>query len=68
MIKSFWAGNDNKDEVKLEIEEIGGVKIGVEELEEYFKRINIKSIKIRGNNINNVKWSNVKIRVKKNKK
>ena len=68
MIKSFWADNDNKDEVKLEIEEIGGVKIGVEELEEYFKRINIKSIKIRGNNINNVKWSNVKIRVKKNKK
>lgn len=67
MIKSFWGDNHNGG-MKLEIEEIGGVKIGVEELEEYFKRINIKSIKIRGNNINNVKWSNVKIRVKKNKK
>jgi len=66
MIKSFW-GDKHNGGIKLEIEEIRGVKIGIEELEEYLKRINIKSIKIRGNNINNVKWSNVKIRVKENK-
>ena len=69
MIKSFWAGNDNKYEVKLEIEDkIGGAKITVEELEKYFETINKKGIKIRGNNINNDRCSNVKIGVKKNKK
>ena len=69
MVKSFWGGNDNKGVVKLEIEDIGGVKITVEELEEYFETINKKKIKIRGNNINNVKTrDNVKIRIKKDKK
>lgn len=71
MIKSFWGGNDNKYEVKLEIEDkIGGVKLTLEELEEYFETLNKKGIKIRGNNIINVnvKCSNVKIGVKKDKK
>ena len=62
MINSFW-GDKHNGRVKLEIEEIGGVKIGLEKLEEYFKKINIKSIKIKDNNINNVK-----IGVKKDKK
>ena len=61
MIKSFW-GDKHNGGMKLEIEEIGRVEIDIEGLEEYLKIINIKSIKIRGNNINNVK-----IRVKENK-
>ena len=67
MVKSFWVDNHNVG-IKLEIEDIGGVKQTVKELEEYFETINKKGIKIRGNNINNVKCSNVKIGVKKNKK
>ena len=62
MINSFW-GYKHNGGVKLEIEEIGVDKIGLEELEEYLKKINIKSIKIKDNNINNVK-----IGVKKDKK
>lgn len=67
MINSFWG--DNIGNIKLKIEEIiGDVKIRVEGLEENFETINKKVIKIGDNNINNVKCSNVKIGVKKNKK
>ena len=67
MINSFWG--DNIGNIKLKIEEIiGDVKIRVEGLEENFEKINKKVIKIGDNNINNVKCSNVKIGVKKNKK
>ena len=69
MVKSFWGDNDNNGGIILEIEDIGGVKITVEELEEYFETIKKNKIKIRGNNINNVKTRcNVKIRIKKDKK
>ena len=61
--------NNNKGEVKLEIEDIMvGVKIACEELEEYFETIKKNGIKIRGDTIYNVERSNVKIGVKKNKK
>tara|TARA_B110000444_G_scaffold248124_1_gene271630 strand:- start:1398 stop:1607 length:210 start_codon:yes stop_codon:yes gene_type:complete len=68
MVKSFWADIHNNGVMKLEIEETGGVKITMEELEEYFETIKIDSKKITGDTIYDVeRWSNVKIKFKKNK-